>query len=218
MTPPVRLYTLLILCRLGYNSYAGTRLPVDASSGEVVFKRSFTIHSNFTDEDAYAMVQDWFNADAGKFTCQNASGPNVTCKNKTIVEQEFNNAQPLQSLDPASGRMSGKGVIKYFGGATSSIGVLYMEYYVLIEVKGHQLTATVSKMKYHHYNTRTYAEKPIYGWQGGRPYDSADRLENLVNDQNESRDTQDVGNFVNQNIEKLFSDLKLFLQGKKALS
>jgi hypothetical protein len=203
----------LLICLLSLNSHAGSKLPVDAS-GEVVYSQSFKLQSNFTDEDAYALIQDWFNAGAGKFTCQNEAGPNCGGKNKTLVEEAFNNAQPLQSLDPASGRMSGKGLIKYFGSSSSSIGALYMEYYIVVEVSGHQLTATISKMKYHHFNQRTYAAKPIYGWQGGKPLDSADKLGSLVSNADENRDLLEVTAFVNKNIAALFSNLQSFLQSK----
>jgi hypothetical protein len=195
------------------NSYAGTKVPVDGS-GEVVYKHTFKLQSNFTDQDAYAMIQDWFSSGAGKFTAQNETVSAGGTKNKALVEEAFDNSKPLQSLDPASGRVTGKGLIKYFGSAASSIGALYMEYYIVLEVNGHQLTATVSKMKYHHFNQRTFAAKPIYGWQGGKPLDSADKLGALVNSADENRDILDVAAFVNKNVVALFGNLQAFLQSK----
>lgn len=198
---------------LALNCQAGTKVPVDAS-GEVVYRHTFKLQSNLSDDDAYAMIQDWFSTGAGKFTCQNDAAPGGGGKNRTSVEEAFNNAQPLQTLDPASGRMTGKGLIKYFGNASSSIGALYMEYYIVLEVNGHQLTATVSKMNYHHFNQRTFASKPIYGWQGGKPFDSADKLGTLVSNAEENRDILDVAEFVNKNVTALFSNLQAFLQSK----
>lgn len=213
------LWVCILLGLLISSSYAGSSFAINVASGEVVYKRTFKVHTDFTDEDAFTLVQNWFNSDASKFTCQNTEGPNTSCKNKTEVEEAFNNPQPLQSLDPSSGRMSGRGLLKYYGNAASTIGVLYMEYYLLIEINGHQVTATISRMKYHHYNQHTYAAKPIYSWQGGKPLDSADKLANLLaSDQSETRDIIDVGNFVNENAEKLFNDLELFLQNKRVLS
>jgi len=206
---------LLIIC----SSYAGTNFAMNIANGEVVYKRTFKVQADFTDEDAFALLQNWFNSDASKFTCQNTEGPKSSCKNKIEIESAFNNPQPLQSLDPSSGRMSGRGLLKYYGNAASTIGVLYMEYYLQIEVNGHQVTATISKMKYHHYNQRTYTAKPIYAWQGGKPLDSADKLANLLaSDQSETRDIIEVGNFLNETAEKLFNDLGLFLQTKRVLS
>jgi hypothetical protein len=198
---------------MGLNSYAGAKVPVDGS-GEIVYKHTFKLQSNLSDEDAYAIIQDWFGTGSGKFTCQNDAGPGGGGKTRALVEDAFNNAQPLQTLDPASGRMTGKGLIKYFGNAASSIGALYMEYYIVLEVNGHQLTATVSRMKYHHFNQRTFASKPIYGWQGGKPLDSADKLGNLINSADENRDVMDVANFVNKNVAALFNNLQAFLQTK----
>ena len=205
-----------VLALLGFNTYAGNNPPVDAS-GEVVYKHTFKLQAGIKDDDAYGIVQDWFNSAAAKFTSQNTEGPTNTCKNKALVEDAFKNTQPLQSLDPSSGRLVGKGLIKYFGAATSSVGVLYMEYYVVLEINGHQLTATVSKMKYHHFNQRTYAPKPIYGWQGGKPLDDADKLGTLVNNANENRDLAEVGAFVNKNMAALFNNLQSFMQTAKLL-
>jgi hypothetical protein len=69
-------------------------------------------------------------------------------------------------------------------------------------------------MKYHHFNQRTYAAKPIYGWQGGKPLDSADKLGSLVSNADENRDLLEVTAFVNKNIAALFSNLQSFLQSK----
>ena len=211
----ISVYVLLSL--LAFNSYAGGKLPVDPS-GEVVFRQSFKLHANFTEDDAYALVQQWFTSDASKFTCQAGEAPNVNSKNRALVEEAFSNPQPLQSLDPASSRLAGRGLIKYYGGANSNISLLYMEYYILVEVSGNLVTATISKMKYHHFNQRTYSPKPIYGWQGGKPFDPADKLENLVNTDNVTRETQDVGEVVSRNINGLFSDLKGYLENKKAIA
>ena len=175
------------------------------------------MHSNITDDDAYAAVQNWFSTCASQFACQNTEGPNATCKNKAVVENEFKNRQPIQSLDPSSGRITGKGLLKYFGQPGSAIGLLYMEYYVELQVNDHQVTATVSKMKYHHYNQRSYAEKPIYLWQGGKPFDSADKLANLVNSPTDCKDIQDVGVFTNKSISGLFTNLQSFLQSQKLI-
>jgi hypothetical protein len=206
----------LLVCS-PFAGYAGNKLPVDASSGEVVYRQSFKLPANISNEDAYAIAQNWFNVDATKFTCQCGEGANVSCKNKALVEDEFKNTQPLQSLDPAVGRITGKGIMKFYGGPLSAISLLYTEYYVVLEVNNHQLTATVSKLKYHHFNQRSYAEKPIYLWQGGRPFDAADRLENLVNGPAESKDLQDLGIFVNQQVATLFNGLQSYLQTQKIL-
>ena len=204
------------LTLLFFSTCAGSG-PVADASGELVYKHTFKLHAGIKDDDAYGIVQDWFNSAAAKFTSQNIEGPATSCKNKALVEDVFKNPQPLQSLDPGSGRMVGRGLIKYFGPATSSVGVLYMEYYVVLEINGHQLTATVSKMKYHHFNQRTYSPKPIYGWQGGKPLDDADKLSALVNNAAENRDLAEVGAFVNKNIASLFNNLQSFMQTAKIL-
>ncbi len=212
------LLALGVLCALTVNSYAGNKLPLDPQSGEAEYHHYFKLNDNFKQDQVFSLIQDWFNAGASNLTAQTGEGPNVNCKNKVAVEEAFNNAHPLQSLDPASGRISGKGLIKYYGGVNSNISLLYMEYYIVLEVKDNVVSATISKMKYHHFNQRTYAARPIFGWQGGRPFDPADKLENLINSPNETREIDEVGEVVNKDINNLFSNLQAYLQTKKALS
>jgi len=202
---------------LSFNSYAGNKLPVDAS-GEAVYKHTFKLQANAKVEDAYNLAQDWFHSSNAVLTCQNMADPiDGSGKSKAFIEDAFKNTEPLQSLDPESGRMAGRGLMKYYGSVNSTIGVLYMEYYVVLEVSDHQLTATISKLKYHHYNTRTYAEKPIYSWGGGKPVDAADKLENLVSRADENKDLQDVGAFVNKSVNGLLNNLQSYLQSAKML-
>ena len=214
---PLPIFSALMLCLFSGGVYAGNKLPLDPISGEAMYRQTLRLQNSLSQEDAFNLIQEWFTSGTSKFTCQSGNDLNLSCKNKAEVENAFCNNHPVQSLDPASGRIAGKGLIKYFGPVNSNISLLYMEYYLVLEIKGQNVTATVSKMSYHHYNQRTYTARPIFGWQGGRPFEPADKLENLVNSTNESRETQEVGNVVNQDIEVLFNDLKGFLQNKKAL-
>ena len=96
-----------IICLLSVNSYAGNKLPVNAR-GEAVYKHSFKLQANVKAEDAYNLAQDWFKSGPEVFTCENIADPiDGSGKNKAFVEDAFKNPQPLQSLDPAAGRMAG---------------------------------------------------------------------------------------------------------------
>ncbi len=203
----------LIFFSFTSNSFAATNVPVDASSGEVVYKQTFKLNATFTDEDAYTMVQNWF-SNAARFTTQNdVSGVN----NKTL-DGLFSNPRPLQSLDNEGMRMMGKGVIKFNGNTGSSINLLYLEYYVIIQVKGNELTATITKLQYHHYNRRSGANALIYSWQGGKPLDSADKFVKLVEGASSNKDINEVSTEVNKETHKLFNDLGEFLKESEMLA
>lgn len=137
----------------------------DPSTGEVVYREHFKLNTGVSDEQAFELIQKWFTQSPGKFTRQNIEQANTNGgDNKAAVEQAFKNAQPLQSIDPESNRVVGRSLIKYYGNANSSIKVMYIEYYVVLEIHGHDLTATISQIRYHHFNAH-YTAQIIYNWQ-----------------------------------------------------
>ncbi|MDB5282129.1 MAG: hypothetical protein JWO06_1204, partial [Bacteroidota bacterium] len=217
MTMRLRKPTLiagLVLCAA--NIFAGTTATSPAPNSEVVFKQTFKLNANFTEDDAYDLVQSWLAKSPDKFTAQNTDLPVVgKSKNKTEVDEAFNNPRPLQTLDPASHRVMAKGIIKYYGGSNSVINLMFVEYYVVLQVIGHEVTATVNEIKYHHYN-RNYASTPIYTWQGGKPFECADNIGKLL--QANTPEINKLGSFLNDGVEKLFVDLKLALSQKEALA
>ena len=210
------LLTIAAICLLSFNSSAGNKLPVNAK-GEAVYKHAFLLQDNVKAQDAYDMAIDWLNANASAFTCQNTEDPApVTCKTKSSIDDAFKNTA-LQSQDPKNGVLSGKGLIKYYGSAGTGIGALYMEYKFVIEIGDHEIIATVSNIKYHNYNPNTYAGEPIYTPHGGKYFESADNLENMVNEPGNNKGVQDVGAFVNKKITGLLTNLQSFLQTAQVL-
>ena len=211
------LLTIAALCLLCSNSFAGNKLPVNAK-GEAVYKHAFMLQDKVKPEEAYNMAIDWFNSNTSAFTCQNIEDPAPgNCKAKSFIEDDFKNTAPLQSQDPEGGILAGKGVIKYYGTAGTGIGALYMEYKVVIEIGDHEIIATVSNIKYHHYNQSTYTPEPIYTPHGGKYFDAADNLENMVNQPGNNNGVHDVGAFVNKKITGLLINLQSFLQTAQVL-
>ena len=87
----------------------------------------------------------------------------------------------------------------------------------MIEIGDHEIIATVSNIKYHNYNPNTYAGEPIYTPHGGKYFESADNLENMVNEPGNNKGVQDVGAFVNKKITGLLTNLQSFLQTAQVL-
>jgi hypothetical protein len=203
---------LLLVTAGALKSFAGMNIPVDPATGEVVYKKTFKLSDSYSADDAYLMVQDWFNEGVGKFTSQNTESGKSE-KGMAL----FDNSHPLQSLDNESRRMTGKGVVKFYGGFNSSINLVYVEYYILLEVHSNQLTATISQMQYHHVNRHNGNALLIYNWQGGKPFDSADKFHKLLNTSSYNKDIDELGSFLNKDIAKLLNNLGTFLKGKNAL-
>ena len=94
---------------------------------------------------------------------------------------------------------------------------MYIEYYVVVEIRDHELTATISQIKYHHFNPRNYSLQPIYSFQSN-PFDSTDKFETLATAPGSNKDISNLSNFLNSDINRLLEDLKLSLKGNNALA
>jgi hypothetical protein len=208
----------LLLC-VCCKSIAQSTVSTDPVSGEVVFKQSFILNANVADEDAYALVQDWITHGTENFTRQNTDIPseNGQSKNKLAVDKAFDNSRPLQSLDPFAKRIAVRGLIKYYGGPTTLISLLYIEYYMVAEVSEHRLTVTINKLKYHHFSAHTYAPRLIYHWEGGQPCAAADKFETLVEHQSHIPEMENVNAFLSSDIHKLLKKLRDQLKASEAL-
>jgi hypothetical protein len=217
-TIKVILIASICFCLCSAKLFASINTVRDAASGDVIYREHFKLSDGLNSEQAFELIQNWFTKNPGKFTRQNASpvAGNGNA-NMALVEEAFKNAHPLQSIDPESNRVAGRSLVKYFGNANSSIKVMYIEYYLVLEVHGHELTATISQVKYHHFNTH-YAPQVIYNWQGGRPFDSSDKFETLTSSTNANADISNLSNFLNQDMAKLMTDLKMSLEGNNALA
>ncbi len=218
---PIKSATLLALMIIfSITAFAGSNVPVDANSGEVIYKQSFKLNTSLSDEAIYELAQNWFTEGAEKFTRENEPVPveSNQLKNKQAVDVAFDNSIPLQSIDPEAKRIAARGLVKYAGSSTSFIHLLYIEYYIVLEVKNHELTATISKLKYHHINRKTYAPMAIYNWSNSRPCDAADTFEHLVSNQNNTDEIGKLCTFLNDDVQTLFSDLRGLLKEKNALS
>jgi hypothetical protein len=220
MHTPTKIMLIASLCTclsLG-KSFGAMNAGHDPSTGEVVYREHFKLSSEINNEQAFELIQKWFTQNPAKFTHQNIEQTGVNGgDNKAAVEQAFKNAQPLQSIDPESNRVVGRSVVKYYGNSNSSIKVMYIEYYVVLEIHGHDLTATIKQIKYHHFNAH-YAAQVIYNWQGGKPFDSSDKFETLTSSPNSSADISNVNTFLNNDMTQLLNDLKMSLKGGNVLA
>lgn len=203
---PILLATIAIL--LGFSANA-----------QHTYKEYFTVDSNVTEDDAYLMVQDWFTQNPCAFTSQNNDAKGLTCsnRNKQNADVAFTNSQPLQSVDPHGKKFSARCLAKYADNGNSGISVLYVEYYLMVEIKGSHVTASISPMKYHHFNKSSFAPQQVYSWQGGTPSSAAGNVDELVSNLGKSN-TGQLQQFLKQDTSRLMLALKTHLQEQQALA
>lgn len=194
-------------------------LPFSVAAQQNTYVQSFNVQESITEDDAYLIIQEWFVQNPCVFTSQNNDAKGLTCsnRNKQNADMAFSNTQPLQSVDPNGKKFSARCLAKYAGNGISNISVLYVEYYLVIEIVGKKVTASISPMKYHHFNKNTFVPQQVYSWQGGRPCDAAGNVCDLVTNMGHDI-TQDLQNFLKQDTLRLFNALKSHLQEQQALA
>lgn len=215
----MRLHTLLLLCLSAMADVAFAQSTTAATNAEIIYKQTYKITKKVNDDACYALLQKWVSKKPERFSRQNRDSIGAACKtkNRPRVEKEFSNPQPLQSLDPAAKKMSVRCVLKYGGDESNCINVMYVEYYMIVEVKANKVTATINKFKYHHFDRKNYAAKQVYSWSGEKPADGVGTVEYLNETMGSTKDVQVFMVFLKADINKLFGELKTYLSTNKAL-
>lgn len=192
-------------------------LPANAQNN--TYAQSFKVSNTLSEDDAYQLVQDWFTQNPCTFTSENSDAKGLSCsnRNKQNADVAFTNTQPLQSTDPYGKKFSARCLAKYAGTGNSSINVMYVEYYLVIEIINKTVTASVSPMKYHHFNKNSFAPQQIYSWQGGVPCGAAGNLHDLVDNMGNDN-TSDLLQFLHQDTVRLFAELQKHLSQNNALA
>lgn len=190
-----------------------------ANAHEYTYKQSFTVNNDVTEDEAFEIVQNWFTQNPCTFTSENNDAKGLVCsnRNKQNADIAFTNTQPLQSVDPYGKKFSARCLAKYAGTGNSSISVMYVEYYMIVEISGTTVTASISPMKYHHFNKNSFAPQQIYSWQGGRPCDAAGNVCDL-NETLGAENTAELHVFLKQNTARLFAELKKHMSDNKVLA
>lgn len=211
-------HCLLVAMLLALTGIANAQ-TANTTNPEIIYKQTYKISSKVKDDACYALLQKWVSKKPERFTRQNRDSIGCDCKhkNKPRVEKEFSNTQPLQSLDPAAKKLSIRCVMQYGGDGSNCINVMYVEYYLVLEVKANKVTATINKFKYHHFDKKNYAAKQVYSWDGSKPADGVGTLEYLNDTMGSTKDVQAFMAFLKADMSKLFGELKSFLNANKVL-
>jgi hypothetical protein len=218
-TTTVMKYLILLLMLIGVNTYAQT---AQVPTGNVAYNYSIKVNKKVSDATAYSLLQKWVGKNQKSFCRQNRDsiGYTVKSKNKQIVETEFANAVPLQTLEPNAKKMMAKCLFKYGGDESNCINILYVECFIVLEVKGNKVTVSATRFGYHHFSKKNFASVPIYNWDGGgKPFEGVGTLHELVDCLGaNNKDVVKLMTYLNSDMGKLIAELRKYLSANKVLA
>lgn len=209
----------------GQGLFAQTKLPTDAATGLISYKFRLEIDRGTKSKTLLKQVSDWFKQKPEVFTHSNTPDTaKVTATDKKRSEskeallQQFANATPLQSIDPESDRLNGKGILRYAGGTNSCIRLFYLQYSIVITVSDGVVNGEVSNFRYSHFNPRTFQSQPVFNWSGMMPCDNVNTLEYIKDCEACHAEFNTFYTFVNTNAEELIDNLRIFMKANKAIT
>lgn len=218
LNPPFMKPLLLLLCLVSLHGVITHAAEPAIPTG---YRQVVKLSATSKQEDVYQLAEEWFKTAPGKFTQKNAEPPveegGKKAKNKAVLDNEFNNSHPLQVLDPSVYKVSGLGMVKYYGGTTTSIRLLYIKYDITILAEARQTVFEVSNVRYFHFDAKNFQEAGIFAFEGGKPCDHSGTMQYLNDCQQAKEEYTKVAQFFNQQLTGLFTDFKNTLQAKKLL-
>lgn len=182
------------------------------------YQQTIKLNSTAKIADVFSTAENWIYTHPTLFTAKNAE-PTVEAKqkNKQEVDEAYGNSRPLQSIDPAANRLTGQGLIKYFGGTRTCIRMLYLKYDITIEVRQGLATFKLSNLRYYHFDPKTYKEANVFSFNGGIPCDNTGTIEYLRGCNVAPEEMTALGNFFKQTADGLYAAFKKDLGNKKML-
>lgn len=194
--------------------------PIDPDKKLVTYKTSIKLDPNLDPYDVYQVAEGWFKENPDQFTQKNADPPldaekAKKNKNKMDVDESFDNKQPIKGLDPNGYKVVGGGLLKYYGGNVSSFRLLYIKYDIYLAVEHNALTASVSNLRYYHFNQATFSKLGIYSFQGGTPCDPMGFIESLIECQHSPEEFNQISQYFGQEVDKLFASLNATVEKHK---
>lgn len=169
---------------------------------------SIPVADNVTTEQAYELATQWFANNGGQLTRSNLSeaAQCAQCTNPANlneVNHEFDNHNPVQSLDPASNRMTARVITKYFGSGSSTIRAMYVQYYMVVSVVEHQIVCEIKDIRYNHFNEHNYQFKRIQNWGNSTSLDPINTFDYLVANEQSHEEFNKFYSFLNKEADQI---------------
>lgn len=221
---PEKLALILLLTVCTKITFAQSALPYDAATGKAIYNYTIELDKSFKKERLYQLVQDWYAVDATQFNRTNlcdTAAPVVDKKkneNKEAVLKEFKNEFPLQAVDPEGSRIAGKVITQYCRPQNSCMRLMYLQYFLIINIEDNRLNCQINDVRYNHFNFKTYAPQRIYNWSNTGNCDPINTIEYLRDCEQCHDEFNGLASFLNSDISELIYNLSQFLKTNKALT
>lgn len=213
------LVALIILAALTHSLNAQT-LPLNKANGKVTYRFTVEVPSHSSRDEMYRIASEWFNRHAAELSRSNKvlQSQGVNQSRLAEVEHEFNNQMPVQSLDPASNRMTIKVVSKYFGQTGGTIHALYLQYYMVLTVNENSISCELSNFSYNHFNERSFQFKRIQNWGNSTSLEPVGTLEYLAENQQSSAEFAAFFGFMNKDLNTLMAQFSKGINGSGVIA
>lgn len=205
---------LLLFVITAFTAQAQQKVSVPQLS----YKQTIKLGAKVKPEDVYSLAETWVNANSGLFTAVNTPAPtDVKQKSKDAVEKQFDNSHAMQMLDPSVLRIQALGLIKYFGGTTTSLRMLYIKYDIAIQAKAGEATFSISNVRYFHFDAKSYADAGIFSFDGGVPCEHSGNLSDLYTCQKSTEEFNQLTAYFNKTVKAQADAFAKELKDKKML-
>ena len=214
--------TTLALLFISLLSSAQNSLPVDKATNKVTYRFSIPTN-NVSNEDAFTQAQNWFAIHKSECSRANTTARLESCdgintKSRDEVAKVFANNTPLQSLDPASNRMTAKMITKYVGNQGGTIQAMYLQYYLMITIADGQINCEISDIRYNHFNKRSYRFQRVLNWNNATSLEPVDKIEYLIENEQSHDEFNLLYSFLNKDINQLFENLSNHMKTNQSVS
>ena len=198
------LLAILVLASIANNTSAQTSLPVNNATQKIAYHFSVPANGNTSNEALYEMATAWFSKHTKEFTRANTSAPaNTNAKNLEEVNHEFDNSNPVQSLDPSSNRITVRVVSKYFGETGGNIRALYVQCYMIVTVAEGKINFDLTDFRYNHFNQNNYKFQRVLNWSNSTSLDAVNTLEYLVSNEQCHAEFNKFYSFMNTDMNRM---------------
>lgn len=219
-----KLTTLLIIIFSGtIMSYGQSKLPVDSTTGKVVFREIIELDTTYNADKIFSIVKEWLSTNTKFFNRSNSDKNYETADmlfgnrkgNSTQLDQLYKIDQPLKFQDAIEKKLIGKSVLKYTGGSMGCFRILYLEYDIKVFIKNYKLKVDITNLNYTHYNQASMKQSQMYGFNDTGTCNSKNTIENLLKCNHCSGEYDKFYSFLTADMNILTTDLKTFLQTSK---
>lgn len=189
-------------------------LPFNQATQKVTYHFTLPTSGKVTPESAMTVLKSNIYRQPDLFTRANGMfASNVSGRTFNELETEFDNSHPLQSVDPQSGRMAVRVMVKYCSGKESKcLQMMYVQYYLVCTATAKGIEVEVTDIRYNHFNRKSGELQRIFSWSDYNSCDAISTIEYLVKNENCHTDFATFASFFNQDVAKLQSQLSALLE------